>query len=90
MVVDMNAVVNEIRNASSDELNYMIEEIKLRRNYIARNATRGLRNGTQVQFTGRGGQTFTGVVTKVNAKTVKVDTGQTGIWKVTASMLTEI
>ena len=29
MVVDMNAVVNEIRNASSDELNYMIEEIKL-------------------------------------------------------------
>ena len=89
-MVNMNTVVDAVRDMSSDELNHVIEEIKLRRNYIARNATRGLRNGTKVQFTGRSGQTFTGVVTKVNPKTVKVDTGQTGVWKVTASMLTEI
>jgi hypothetical protein len=87
-MVDMNTVVNEIRNMTSDELNNVIAEIKLRRNYIANKTARGLSKDDTVQFTGRRGETIVGRVTKINTKTVIVrELNSPTTWKVTASML---
>tara|TARA_Y100000385_G_C13078478_1_gene632620 strand:- start:1005 stop:1271 length:267 start_codon:yes stop_codon:yes gene_type:complete len=88
-MVDMNTAINQVRNMDSAQLNEMIAEIKLRRNYISSTTARSLVKGAKVQFTGRGGEVVTGTVTKVNQKTVVVDAGVIK-WKVTASMLTQI
>jgi len=85
----MNTVqtaINAIRNMNNDELNQIIEAVKLQRTYLARSTAKALAVGDTVQFTGRGGNTVTGTVTKINRKTVVVDEGFTR-WKVPASLL---
>jgi len=76
--------IHSIQN--NDELNQIIEAVKLQRTYLSRQTTRSLRIGDTVEFTGRGGRTVTGTVTKINQKTVIVKDGYTN-WKVTASLL---
>jgi FKBP-type peptidyl-prolyl cis-trans isomerase 2 len=83
----MNTVIDQVSRMDSDELNRVIETVNLRRTYLARATARSLRIGDSVQFTGKTGQIFRGVVTKINQKTVVVDTGSAGKWKVTANML---
>jgi len=83
---NVRTAVEAIRNSNNDELNQIIEAIKLQRTYLARTTARALAVGDTVQFAGRGGKTVTGKVTKINRKTVIVDEGFTR-WKVTASML---
>ena len=83
---NVRTAVEAIRNSNNDELNQIIEAIKLQRTYLACTTARALAVGDTVQFTGRGGKTVTGKVTKINRKTVIVDEGFTR-WKVTASML---
>lgn len=76
---------------SNDELNEAIEAIKLKRTALARSVTRKVRVGDVVSFNGRGGQTVTGKVTKVNTKTLVVEDSQSRTrWKVTASMVTPL
>jgi hypothetical protein len=75
---------------SNDEINQVIEAIKLKRTALARSVTRSVRVGDMVSFEGRRG-TVTGKVTKVNRKTLVVDDSQTGtVWKVTASLVTPL
>ena len=83
---NVQTAVEAIRNSNNDELNQIIEAIKLQRTWLARTTARALAVGDTVQFTGRGGRTVTGTVTKINRKTVIVKDGYTN-WKVTASML---
>jgi uncharacterized protein (DUF2126 family) len=89
----MNTVqtaVTAIRNADRDELNQIIEAVKLQQNFLARSSARSFMIGDAVQFTGRGNRTVIGTVAKVNPKTIVVDSPTQGRWKVTASMLTSL
>jgi uncharacterized protein YkvS len=88
----MNALeaLTAIHKMSSSELNLVVEAVKLRRTALAKTAARKITRGDRVRFTGRGGATVRGCVEKVNPKTVVVDAGVDGKWKVTASMLTVV
>lgn len=89
----MNTVqtaVTAIRNADRNELNQIIEAVKLQQNYLARTTARTFSIGDAVKFTGRGNHTVIGTVAKVNPKTIVVDSPSQGRWKVTASMLTSL
>ena len=83
----VQTAITEIRNMNNDELNQVVDAIKLQHTYLARTTTRSLTVGDTVSFTGRGGRTVTGTVQKINRKTVVVDEGITR-WKVPASLLT--
>jgi uncharacterized protein YkvS len=85
----MMTVLDNVRNMNAEELNRVVDEIKLRRTFLAKNTARSLRVGDTVSFEGRRGETVTGTVTKVNQKTVIVKAGMTN-WKVTASLLTPL
>ena len=83
----MNTVLDQVARMDSAELNRVVDAIKLRRTFVAKESARGLFIGDSVQFTGRGNRTVIGTVSKVNPKTIVVDSPTQGRWKVTASML---
>ena len=91
----MNSVqtaIEAIRNCDNDELNQVIEAVKLQRTYLARTATRALSKGDVVSFIARNGRQVVGVVAKVNRKTVIVKSGDLNSvfatqYRVPASML---
>ena len=86
----MNTVltaVKAIHKANRDELNQIIAAVKLQQTFLAKQSARTFSVGDAVQFTGRGNRTVVGTVTKVNPKTIVVDSPSAGRWKVTASML---
>ena len=88
---NVNTVITAIRNSDRDQLNQIIEQVKLRQTFLARQASRSFVIGDIVSFTGRRNATVTGRVTKVNQKTVVVlDNNSSTQWKVTASMLKQI
>ena len=80
-----------IYKMDADQVDQIVEAIKLKRTHLAKTVARSIIIGDIVSFNGRRGQTVTGKVTKVNQKTVVVrdSTTQTQ-WKVTASMLTKL
>ena len=80
--------ITAIHKMSKSEIELAVEAIKLRRTQLARTAARKFVRGDSVRFTGKRGATVRGVVEKVNPKTVVVDAGVLGKWRVTASMLT--
>lgn len=85
----MNSVqtaISAIRNMNNDEINQVVEAIKLQRTFLARSTARGLSVGDRVEFEGRRGRVV-GHVTKVNRKTVLVRAVDGTQWKVTASLL---
>ena len=84
----MNTVMDQVGRMDTTELNRVVEAVKLRRTFIAKETARGVFIGDPVSFESKRGVTIQGTVTKVNTKTVVVDTPMDGKWKVTASMLT--
>jgi ribosomal protein L35AE/L33A len=83
--------VELIYQMDSDQIDQVVEAIKLKRTHLAKTVARSIVVGDIVSFNGRRGQTVTGKVTKVNQKTVVVRDSNTQIqWKVTASMLTKL
>lgn len=84
---NVQTAITAIRNTNRDELNQIIEAVKLQQNFLARNSARSFMIGDAVQFTGRGNRKVVGTVIKVNPKTIVVDSPSQGRWKVTASML---
>jgi len=88
----MNTVqtaVNAINAMNSDELEQIVDAIKLRRNYLSRQTARALAVGDSVKFDARG-RVVRGTVFKINPKTVIVMEQGYGKWKVPASMLTRV
>lgn len=83
-------VIAAIHQMSSEELNSVVEAVKLRRTALARTSVRKLSVGDLVKFQGRGGATVRGSVLKLNRKTAVVDCGASGRWRVTASMLESV
>jgi putative ribosome biogenesis GTPase RsgA len=80
-----------IYQMDNDQLNQVIEAIKLKRTHLAKQITRSVMVGDIVSFEGRGGKTVTGKVMKVNPKTLLVQDSQTMTrWKVTASLVTPL
>jgi uncharacterized protein YkvS len=84
---NVQTAITAIRNMNNDEINQVVEAIKLQRTFNARATARSLTVGDAVSFTGRGGRTVMGMVEKINRKTVIVNSPTQGKWKVTASML---
>ena len=80
-------VIAAIHQMSSEELNSVVEAVKLRRTALARGSVRKLSVGDLVQFADRKGNSVRGSVVKLNRKTAVVDCGAGGRWRVTASML---
>jgi hypothetical protein len=89
---NVQKAIQAIRNIeTSTELNELIEAFKLQRTYLARQSARSLMVGDTVSFDAKMRGQITGQVIKINTKTVQVRCSLTqGLWKVTASMLTQV
>ena len=82
--------INAIQKADRSDLNKIIAAVKLQQTFLAKTSARLFTIGDAVQFTGRGNRTVVGTVTKVNPKTIVVDSPSQGRSKVTASMVTSL
>ena len=60
--------VEQIYTMNNDQLNQVVEAIKLRRTYLTREAARSFSVGQMVSFTNRSGGKVTGSIQKVNRK----------------------
>jgi hypothetical protein len=84
--------VELIYQMDSADLSQVIEAVKLKRQHLARQATRSVILGDTVTFDARG-RTVVGKVTKVNQKTLQVreERGMASTnWKVTASLVRKV
>jgi tetrahydromethanopterin S-methyltransferase subunit F len=83
---NVQTAITAIRNMNTDEIDQVVEAVKLQRTFLARSTARGLSVGDRVEFDGRTGRVV-GHVEKVNRKTVLVRALDGTRWKVTASLL---
>lgn len=68
----MSDVLEAIGGMDSDELDEVVQMIKVRRNHIAKRLRKEFEVGQVVEFTGRRNIRWRGKITKVNRKRVKV------------------
>ena len=81
-------LITGIHNINTNEdLNLIVEAIKLKRQYLERTAVRQFIVGEKVQFTNRKGVPVGGTIRKINRKYIVVDT-PVGGYRVPATMLT--
>ena len=90
MYMKLNKMIQDIGVLNNDELNKVVEAVKLRRNQLHFQDAHSLRIGDRVSFTGRHGITEKGVVEKVKIKYVLVRTDRGQRWNVPGSHLTSI
>ena len=75
----------------NDQLNEIVDAIKLKRTYLAKQAVRSFLVGDIVQFTKKNGMQVSGQVRKINKKYIIVNESATGTqWKVPGTMLTKL
>ena len=81
-----------IHTMSLEDLEDVVEAIKLRRTYLHASTARSFSKGDKVEFTGKRGQIMQGVVEKVAKKYVTVDCTMFGgnIWRVPGAHLKEV
>lgn len=90
-MTNLQTAIAAIQGMDKDELEQVIEAVKLRRNFIARSTVRSLNVGDTVSFdAGPRRGVRVGTVTKVNRKNVKVKEAGYGTWNVPASLLTVV
>ena len=84
--------VEAIYKMDNDELNQVVEAIKLKRQFLAKQAVRSFTVGDMVQFTSsRTGGKINGTIEKVNKKYIIVSAHIGGDkWRVPATMLTKL
>tara|TARA_B100000900_G_scaffold377029_1_gene360138 strand:+ start:405 stop:680 length:276 start_codon:yes stop_codon:yes gene_type:complete len=81
-------LITGIHNIKTNEdLNLIVEAVKLKRQYLERTAVRQFIVGEKVQFTNRRGVPVGGTIRKINRKYIVVDT-PVGGYRVPATMLT--
>ena len=83
-------ILNDILTLDRDQLDRVIVAVKHRRDQLHLDATRNLMVGTKVKFEGRRGQIFTGTISRVNIKKVKVDCDNGQKWNVPAGLVVPI
>tara|TARA_Y100001973_G_scaffold91460_1_gene140142 strand:+ start:289 stop:591 length:303 start_codon:yes stop_codon:yes gene_type:complete len=90
--VDMkiNDVLNFIDDMNGDDLQKVINVVKMRRDQLHFQNAQSLRIGDAVSFTGRRGAILKGVVEKVKVKYILVRTTSGTRWNVPGSHLTKI
>ena len=81
-------LIMAIHDMTLEELQQVVDAVKLRRTYLHNMAIRSLRRGNTVKFFSRGSY-HQGTVHKVAQKYVTVDTGST-YWKVPAGHLEKV
>jgi len=84
----LEKVIDTIYKLNNEDLNTVIDAIKLRRNQIHTQQAQTFKVGDTVSFKGRYGRIETGTVTKVKIKNVVVDTGSVR-WNVPGNLLTK-
>jgi hypothetical protein len=84
--MNTRTILKEIAVMSSDDLNGLVDAIKMRRTALSRNAVATFGVGDAVSFVDRGGVTVFGTVEKTAIKTVTVKT-DIGRWKVSGTLL---
>lgn len=75
-----------LTQADNDELNTLVEYIRMRRQQITKQNVRSITKGDKVTFTGRNGTVYNGTVMDVKIKNLIVET-QYGRYRVPASMV---
>ena len=90
--VDMkiNDVLNFIDDLNGDDLQKVINVVKMRRNQLHFKDTQSFKVGDSVSFSGRRGAILKGVVEKVKIKYILVRTTSGTRWNVPGSHLTKI
>jgi len=79
--------ITAIHKMDDNQLNSVIQAVKDRRTYLARQTAGTFQVGDTVSFAARGMQVV-GTVTKINVKTVQVrQNNSSTVWKVHASLL---
>ena len=86
----LNKKIQDIYVLNNDELNKVVEAVKLRRNQLHFTDAHNLKFNDRVSFQGRHGVTETGTVEKVKIKYVLVRTDRGQRWNVPGSHLTLI
>ena len=81
-------MIQDIYTLNTDELNQVIDAVKLRRNQLHSLDARSLKVGDRVSFQGRYGRTEKGTVEKIKIKYVLVRTDAGQRWNVPGSHLT--
>jgi hypothetical protein len=85
--------VELIYQMDNAQINEVVEALKLKRQYLARQATRAVVLGDTVEFDARGRKVI-GTVTKVNQKTLQIREDRGSLvstnWKVTASLVRKV
>ena len=81
----VQTAISEIRHMNNDELNQVIEAIKLQRTWLSKTAARAFAVGETVEFNGKRGYK-SGTIKKIARKYITVDCGFES-WRVPASML---
>ena len=85
---NVQTAITAIRAMNNDEINQVVEAIKLQRTFLSRQAARSFQAGDLVSFKTRTGGKITGSVQKVNRKYIIVDAHVGGSrYRVPASML---
>ncbi len=90
MYMKLNKMIQDIYVLNNDELNKVVEAVKLRRNQLHFADAHNLKFNDRVSFQGRHGITETGTVEKVKIKYVLVRTDRGQRWNVPGSHLTLI
>ena len=90
MYMKLNKMIQDVGVLNNDELNKVIEAVKLRRNQLHFQDAHNLKFRDRVSFQGRHGRTETGTVEKVKIKYVLVRTDAGQSWNVPGSHLTLI
>jgi len=75
-----------LTQADNEELNTLIEYIKMRRQQITKSNVRSITKGAKVTFTDKRGKVYNGTVMDVKIKNLVVET-QYGRYRVPASMV---
>lgn len=81
----VQTAVTAIQGMTNDEMNQVIEAIKLQRTFISRQAMSQFSVGDEVEFMGKRGYK-SGTIKKIARKYITVDCGFES-WRVPASML---
>ena len=90
MYMKLNKMIQDIHVLNNDELNKVVDAVKLRRNQLHFTDAHNLKFNDRVSFQGRHGITGTGTVEKVKIKYVLVRTDRGQRWNVPGSHLTLI
>ena len=90
MYMKLNKMIQDIGVLNNDELNKVVEAVKLRRNQLHFQDAHSLKFRDRVSFQGRHGRTEVGTVEKVKIKYVLVRTDAGQRWNVPGSHLTLI